>query len=852
MNIASLRCEMSVNPLGLDVANPGLSWSILSDEPFLQSAYQIVVASKPSAASDADADLWDSGKVNSGKSILIRYAGKKLQSRQRCYWRVRVWDGAGNTSEWSELACWEMGLLDISDWSGKWIGSGDDVLTNWRRDSYPAPYFRKTFNLDRSFNVGDTEDETRIYICGIGYYELYLNGMRVESHVLDPVVTHYDKRLRYLTYDVSGLLEEGENVIGVVLGNGWYNCQTAETWHFDKAPWRDYPKLLLQLEMDGMPLVVSGTDWKVSHGPILFDALRSGETYDARQELGDWSKPGYDDSTWKPASQVHEPGGLLQAQIMQPCRVMQSIPYVDSWVLDNGDVVYDIGQSMTGWGMIDVSGPAGAELVLRYSDCLKEDRSINTESIGKFIYSGDFQTDRYILKGQGVERWQPRFTYHGFRYIQISGITGDIKLEGVTGQVVYTSFAKVGNIDSSNETVNRLQKCTEWSYIGNFTGIPTDCPHREKNGWTGDAQLAAETGLFNYDAALAYRQWVDSIADSQRPNGQLPGIVPSAGWGYNWGSGPAWDSAFLLIPWYVYVYTGDMTSIVDHYDGMKRYVDYCTRMATDNIVTFGLGDWGHWDRSRITEVGITSTGYYYVCAKLLAKFAALTGCREDNEKYTSLANDIKASFNEHYYNGDGTYGGGEPTALGCALYLELVGESVKAKVAAKLAGIMAARDFKVDFGILGAKYIPRALADNGYCDEAYKILTQPEFPGWGFWLEHDATTLWEGWGLGASSMNHIMYGDISAWMYQYPGGITPNPDAPGFTDFIIKPHFPDGLDRFSAEHKAPLGLIKSEWRRQGNEIEIAVTVPHNSKAKLMLPDGWHVLQSGSSSFTVSS
>jgi alpha-L-rhamnosidase len=729
-------------------------------------------------------------------------------------------------------------------WQAKWIGHRhpDIFLTDWRRDVLPAPFFRKVFSYDSEGG------NSKVYICGLGYYELYLNGRKVGEQVLDPVVTVYDHRVRYVVHDVTEFLMPGKNVIGIILGNGWYNSHTAETWHFNKASWRDYPKLLLQLEIGSELKVCSDDTWKVSSGPIIFDGLRNGEIYDARLELDGWLTPDYDDSGWRPVVNVAPPGGVLQLQTMPSCKVMQTLRPVDEWMFDNGDRVYDLGQNMTGWARITVSGRKGAEVIIKYGERLDDKRQLDQSHISKFIRKSDFQTDRYILKGDGVETWEPRFTYHGFQYVSISG---DAEIRQVEGRVVYTSFDRIGNFSCSDKTLNKLHECTIWSYIGNFTGIPTDCPHREKNGWTGDAQLAAETGLFNFDAGSSYTQWMDSIADCQRPSGQLPGIAPSSGWGYNWGNGPAYDSAFLLIPWYVYLYTGNKFAIETHYDSMKKYVDYCTSMATGHIVSFGLGDWCHVDKERIVDRALTDTGYYYTDALLLTKFALMTRRKDDHEQYSSLAESIKTAFNRKFYRGDGIYANGEQTALACAIYQELVEDSEKAKVVAKLAESVKANGNKPDFGILGAKYVPRVLADNGHVDLSYKLITQPEFPGWACWLEQGATTLWESWN-GKSSRNHIMFGDISAWMYQYLAGITPDPENPGFKHVIIKPHPVSGLKWVSAEHRSPYGIISSKWKISRENFSLEVLIPSAATATVIMPDSCqHEVTSGKYEFTAS-
>lgn len=731
-------------------------------------------------------------------------------------------------------------------WKAKWIGRPEALLVNWPRDVLPAPFFRKVFDC-----LWEKINNSKVYICGLGYYELYLNGRRVGDHVLDPVVTQYDKRARYVVYDISGQLVSGKNVIGVILGNGWYNCHTPEVWNFDKAPWRDYPKLLLELEINGKTVVCSDESWKISSGPIIFDGLRNGETYDARLEFNGWMSPDFDDSGWKHGVKISGPGGVLQLQSMPPCKVMQTLSAAKQRVLPDGSIVFDIGQNITGWARITASGKRGTELIIRYAEQLKDDGDIDQSRIAMFIKGGDCQTDRYILKGSGREVWEPRFTYHGFRYLRISGISDDSRLEKVEGRLVHTAFERIGRFSCSNETLNRLQECTCWSYVGNFTGIPTDCPHREKNGWTGDAQLAAETGLINYSAAEAYRQWMDSFADVQRPSGQLPGIVPSTGWGFNWGSGPAWDSAFLLIPWYVHLYTGCDSAIRTHYSSMKKYVDYCTSMATDHMVSFGLGDWRHVDSSRISPVELTSTAYYYVDCVLLSKFAAINGRTSDQRKYAKLAEKIRRAFNRRFYKGDGIYANGEQTALACAVYQGLVEDSERDKVVAKLAEAVKANGCKADFGILGAKYVPRALSDNGYADLAFKLITQPEFPGWAHWLKEGATTLWESWN-GDSSLNHIMFGDISAWMYQYLAGITPDPAHPGFRHFIIKPHPVFSLEWVKAEHLAPFGKIASVWKMSADNFSLEIEVPPETAATVIMPDSsCHEVGSGKHKFTSS-
>lgn len=714
-------------------------------------------------------------------------------------------------------------------WHAKWIRQAGCPNNSWRAEVLPAPFFRKKFTYRQE------AEKVEVAICGLGYYELFLNGRKVGDHVLDPVVTQYDKRVRYVVYDIKKHLQAGENIIGVVLGNGWYNAKTSEVWHFDKSPWYDHPKFLLQMEADNATILISDTSWKSSSGPIVFDNLRNGETYDARLELDSWGTSDYDDSSWENAIRTAPPGGILEKQGMPPCKVMQTISSVGHWNTSEGHHTYDFGVNLSGWVKIYVSGDAGAEIVIKYSELLKENRSLDRENINTCVLEGEFQTDRYILKGGKNEIWEPRFTYHGFQYVQVS-IIGNADVNKIEARFVHTSFEQIGHFECSDNTLNKLQECTLRSYKSNFTGIPTDCPHREKNGWTGDAQLAAETGLCNFNAATSYEHWLASIADAQRPSGQLPGIVPTVGWGFNWGNGPAWDSAFLLIPWYIYLYTGRTDTIQTHYEAMKKYVDYCTYMSDDLIVSIGLGDWCHVDTDHIVAPALTSTAYYYIDAILIAKFAKILGQDEDVKAYTDLASEIKKAFNKHFYRGNGIYAKGEQTAMGCALYQGLVDDNEKSQVVQKLVDAVNANGVKPDFGILGAKYVPRALAENGQAELAYKLITQTDFPGWGYWINQGATTLWEKWD-GQDSQNHIMFGDISAWMYQYLASIKPDPKNPGFKNVIIEPNPVPGLDWVRATYKIPDGEIKVSWKRTDDKFDLDIDLPENTTATAKMPDG---------------
>ncbi|MBM4148683.1 MAG: alpha-rhamnosidase [Lentisphaerae bacterium] len=727
-------------------------------------------------------------------------------------------------------------------WAAQWIGRRH-MMFKYAGQSMPAPLYRKEFTLNGAVR------HATLHICGLGFYVARINGRRVGDRVLDPSASQYDRRVRYVTYDVTDMLRAGVNAIGVTLGSGWYNGHTVEFWNLDRAVWRDYPKLILELEVrleSGKKFrLASDGSWRVAEGPILFDGLRNGEHYDARAERPGWDKPGYDDGAWEQAAIVPGPGGVLEPQLAPPCRVMKTLTPVSLRKLESGAVIYDMGQNMAGWALLRVSGPAGTQITLRYAERLNAEGDLDIAGMDRFIESGEFQTDRYTLKGQGDELWEPGFTYHGFQYVRVEGLPGKPSLDTIRGRVVHTSFDEVGGVATSSETLNRLQDCARWAYVGNFVGFPTDCPHREKNGWTGDAHLAAETGLLNFGAGAAYGEWLDSIADCQRPSGQVPAIVPCAGWGYNWGSGPAWDSALILIPWYIYLYTGDRSHIDRLYPAMARYVHYLGTLATHHIVHFGLGDWCAVDGSRMAPSALTSTAYYYVDTCLLARFATLTGRNQEAAAFEALAVRIRRAFNAAFYHGDGRYADGQMTALACAVYQGLVEDDQRPAVVARLVEAVEANDGKVDFGILGAKYVPRVLAENGHAELALRLFTQPAFPGWAHWLQDGATTLRENWN-NSDSQNHIMFGDISACLYSYFAGIVPDPMRPGFKHVTLRPHLVDGLDWVKAWHRAPAGIIRSAWKRAGRKVTFDVTLPEGTRGALVLPDGSRAtLDSGS-------
>ena len=694
----------------------------------------------------------------------------------------------------------------------------------------PAPMFRKTFEVNKPVR------RATAYVTGLGYYELRLNGKKVGDRVLDPAFTDYSKRVLYATYDVTESLTQGKNALGILLGNGWYNMHARAVWDFDHAPWRNWPTTRMNLRVEyedgSVETIATDDSWKAAFGPLLRDSIRSGEVYDAQLEQPGWATPGFDAADWKPVEVVDGPGGALHSEMIRPMRVTEVLHPKKISQPKPGVWVFDIGQNMAGWARLKVSGKAGTRVQIRYAERVNDDGTINVDSIAAHMRGTPFQTDVYILKGDGVETWRPRFVYHGFQYVEVTGLPSEPTAETIQAEVVHTDFPTAGSFTCSNELFNKIQTMTLWSYWSNFHGYPTDCPHREKNGWTGDAHLAAEQAMYNFENAPGYLKWLWDLQDIQKENGELPGIVPTSGWGFSWGNGPAWDSAFILIPWYLYVYRDDQRAMEEHYTAMKRYVDYVESRSPGRLADFGLGDWV--PAKTETPRVVTSTGYFYVDCVLLSRFAELLGRKEDAKHYAALAKDVYDAFNKKFYKGKGVYANDSQTALSCAIYQGLVPPSEKAAVIARLGEAVTRADDHLDTGILGAKYLFHALSDNGLHDRAFRIATQTTRPSYGRWIEQGATTLWEDWDEG-SSRNHIMFGDISAWFYQTLAGLNADPKQPAFKHIILRPEPVGDVTWVKAAHESQYGPVESAWRLEDGEFVWKIRIPVNTCAAIHVP-----------------
>lgn len=699
----------------------------------------------------------------------------------------------------------------IHSWKGRWIGEGRVMVAQKIDNNGNAPLFRKEFSCRKN-------GKALLYVSAPGYYEIYINGEKLGDRVLEPAPSRFDVRIYYTVFDVTDILREGENCIAFWLGNGWYNCQSTGHWSFDKAPWRDYPKFICDLEVDGETLVFSDETWMMTASPVTYDALRCGERYDARLELPGFAEVGCDLRNWRPAKAVFPPGGELFPEDNVPCRVCEKLPPVSVTRLSPNVRICDFGKNITGWAEIEVSGDSGSFIQLKYGEKVRANGDIDTAEISSCI-EGEFQCDVYTLKGEGKEVWHPRFTYHGFRYVRVV-MVGNAEVTSVKGCFIHSDFEQAGKFSSSSPMLNALQRLTVASYLCNFTGIPTDCPHREKNGWTNDANIACQTGLWNFDSKDGYLHFMRIMKDCQRRNGQLAGIAPTGSYGYNWGNGPIGDTMIFEGCRRIWEFYGDSAPIAEFYECMERYISFCRTMAKDRIIHFGLGDWGHPDGANAVDVAPIVSAFFIGSLADMVTFAGILGRADDVKKYSELRSEYLQAFQEKFCHSDGSCGGGSPAELATALHFGLMPDAEKS--AAVLAEKMLALDCKAVFGIVGAKFVPRMLAKYGYFDLAYKIITQEEQPGWGNWVKQGATTLWESWN-GVNSQTHIMFGDISAWMYEYPAGMSPA--EPGFKKIRFAPCFIAELAEVCAEHRIGSGVIRSAWHREGDKIVYEVTIP---------------------------
>jgi len=853
MKANNLRCEYRSEPLGIDSNHPRFSWipeSAANAKDQYQTSYRVIVASSSSILAKNRGDLWDSGVVRSSKQNNIVYAGSDLRSGQQCFWKVCLWHDEGY-AEWSKPATFEMGLLHPSDWVAKWICDGKKqpvTDADFYKDD-PAPLFRKVFSLRKPIK------NAKLYITGLGYYEASINGARIGDHVLDPGWTRFEKRTLYSVYDVTSNLQEGENCIGAMLGNGWYNPLPLRL--FGTFNLRDYlavgrPKLIAQLHIeytDGTSEIIGSDEtWKVGESPILRNSIYLGEVYDARKEQTGWDKPGFDDSNWRNATLAQSKTGMLVSQSQPPIRVRSQWNAIKQTEPKPKIYIYDLGVNFAGWVSLSLNMPAGTEIKLRYGELLNADGTLNpmTSVAGqiKGLRQGTqesiggpgappiaWQTDTYIAKGR-PETYTPRFTFHGCRYLEITGLDAPLPVKSVTAMALCSDVEDAGTFECSNPMLNNIQEVCRRTFLSNIFSVQSDCPHRERLGYGGDIVATSEAFMSNFNMAGFYAKAVRDWSDSALPGGMFTDTAPYMGIQY---CGVVWAMAHPLLVDQLYRYYGDRKIDDDEYEAAKRWMSLVEKQYPDGIVTEGLSDHEGLAPAPAPEM---VTPLYYQCAKLMEAAARRLSKVEDAAKYLKLGQTIREAYVAKFVDQTtGKVGPGTQTSQAIGLYTGIVPDSIRSKSLTLLLRDIEEHKGHLTTGILGTKFMLDVLSREGRADVAYQVATQPSFPGWGWMLMNGATTLWEHWEFSDNtfSHNHPMFGSVSQWMMQWLGGIQPEPDAEGFDRICIRPQTPVGLDWVKSSYKSIRGDIVSNWKRKGKTLTFDIVVPANSTARVCLP-----------------
>lgn len=837
-----LRCEYLGEPLGVDTAAPRLAWLVESpDRGDRPTAWQVLVASSPQLLALDQGDLWDTGRTEAAGMPSVEYAGRPLPSSSRCFWKVRWWDGQDRPSPWSEQASFVTGFLYPGDWRPKWITArqvsefrsrGTVLLGHAGPDEVQAC----GLYLRREFALRERAALAVIFISGLGHYELRLNGEKVGTSVLDPGWTDFRKKALYASHDVTGLVRD-KNAIGVILGNGRH----VPGYGYDR------PKLACRIEVEyesgEREVLFADESWRTSGGPLRENGLYYGERYDARIDIDGWDRPGFDDRGWDKAVSVE--GYPLASQMMPPVRVCDRLAPRSVSRLPSGAAVFDFGQNFSGWTRLRVAGPAGTEVRLRHAELLNEDGTLN---LGP--NENAEATDVYILRGGGTEVHEPRFTYHGFRYVEMTGYPGEPGSDALEGLFVHSDVARTGWFRSSNELINKIHENVLWGQLSNLMSIPTDCPQRdERHGWLGDAHLSAEEAVYNFDMAAFYAKFLDDIRLAQREDGSLPDIAP-AYLPRLYPADPAWSSAYAALVELLWTHYGDSRAVAAHYAGLKRYVEFLGRNADRGIVR-KLGKYGDWCPPggivpKKTPVELTSTWYYYHDVLVLGRLAAVLGRSEEAREYARLAETIKTAFNGAFL-GETQYEAVRMSAVDTypnqtsnvlPLYLDMVPAIKKDAVVASLVqSVVRQQDYHLDTGILGTRYLLDVLTAQGQAETAWRVATQRSYPGWGYMLAEGATTLWERWekltGPAMNSQNHIMLGSIDAWFYRVLAGLSPL--GPGWRKVRIRPHPLGDLSFVEARVDTVSGRIAAAWRRTNDAFALELTVPAGSTAEVHVP-----------------
>jgi len=850
LSVQEPKIEYHENPQGIDVLQPRFSW-ILNGEGRnrSQSAYQIIVASSMKKLSDNQGDIWDSGKMNSNATNQIEFDGSPLKSDFRYYWKAKVWDELGNASEWSTPANWSMGLLNFSNWKGIFIGH--DVGYD-KTDKYDSLYLPPARYLRKSFEVQKKIKKATAYTTALGLYELRLNGKKVGDDYFLPGWTDYDKRLYYQTFDITESLTKGENVIGAVIADGWYAGYVgyALLVRLDKV--REFygvnPSFMGQVQIeyeDGTTeIIASDRSWKSNEGAIREADIIMGETYDARLENSGWDAPNYNDSDWKSPKVYTYPNGKLEAHPGTKVKNTEVLKPVEMTEPSPGTYVFNLGKNIAGIAELKVQGPKGTKVQLRFGEILKSDGQIQTENLRKAR-----ATDSYILKGDGEEIWQPKFTYHGFQYVEVTGYPGKPTLDAITGIVLSSIETDASTFSASNPMNNTLFKNIKTTQSANFFEIPTDCPQRdERLGWTGDAQIYMRSATYNADVAAFMTKFLVDLDDAQRWYGTYPNFAPFPYSRPNQYA-PAWMDAGIIIPYNMYKVYNDTRVLEYMYEGMEKFMDFQEDASTDYLRPGGGNNWGDWLAvNEETSHDFIGASFYGYDAKLMAEMAEALGKTEDASKYRNLFENIKKAFTEKYILEDGRTSEDTQTTYALALYFDFYPDDLAKKGAARLAEKIEKNGFKFATGFLGTKHVMLALSKYGYDNISYKIFQQTEYPSWGYSVENGSTSIWERWNsytkddaansdinAAMNSFSHYAFGSVAEWMFQHAVGI--DTEDSGYRNILIKPAVSKEMDFIDGSYKSINGTIASAWNWKGNKVVINIEIPVNTKAKVHIPTG---------------
>lgn len=868
IHIADLRCEYRKEPLGIDERHPRFSWIMESEErDQTQSAYRILVATNPGILSKEEGDMWDSGKTISDRSIQVEYSGKELESNTTYYWKVMIWDKADRPSPWSTLSSWSMGLLDKSNWQAKWIGIEygekgsripDDPLLTPRGTppGTPSPIVRKTFQL------GSEAKRAMVYATALGLYELHINGEKVGDHLLAPEWTDYSKRVQYQTYDVTDMLKPGENTIAAVLGDGWY-IGTFGQWGDDARRGKNYGslerKFLLQLDIqtvDGASTeVLSDESWRGYYdGPVRFADMFLGETIDARKNIPGWDSPGFDDSKWKEVEIFPDPGIELVAQMHEPIRVIDTLTPVIITEPEPGVYIFDLGQNITGWCRMVVNEPEGTKILLRHGERLTEEGGLYTQNLRRAK-----QEDIFITSGERDELFEPRFTNHGFQYVEISGLSRKPELSMIAGIAISSDPEQTGSFECSNKELNQLWSNILWTQKDNQHGIPTDCPQRdERMGWMGDALVFAQTAIYNMNMAPFYSKWIQDIRDAQTAEGKFADFAPHPNWDKPHLNAPGWADAGLVVPYRLYQNYDDLRVLEKQYQSAKKFIDFVHKNNADlvwkNHVGNQYGDWLNGDlidSDDYPEEGaampkeVFATAYFAYSTRILAEMANLLGNNSDAEKYLMLADSIRQAFIDSFVSGDGKITGDTQAGYAIALDFNLLPDNLKPLALNHLLRRISEYDGRLSTGFHSTVIMMKELTSWGHTGIAYDLLESHELPSWLYPMDQGATTIWERWDgwvegrgfqdIGMNSFNHYSFGSVAEWMYRTILGINLDEDHPGYKQFTVKPEPGGSLTWAKGEYHSIHGLIRCEWRIEDDHFIMGLTIPVNTRAIVHIP-----------------